>query len=294
MGETKRLTESLIDHINKDEWIVGSEVAVRGTNGRIDVCAVRKRQYLRKQIRAYEVKISRTDFLADVGAQKWRKYLACCHQVYFATPSGLISKSDLPAGAGLITFGAKGWQVARAAPIHEPTDLDSDAVLSILFSVTRQADQTRDRLARLAAKNKMDFIEVSREIGGEVGRRLAGLSPQAEKRTERIIREVEKLFGPDQDVIQSLRFAARISPEKEIIKRIGSFLSGLPDGFYREAPSELGRSIADLTEPEERVETEAPLERHASMDKKEKLKTPKIRSKKDRKGNTPGLFGFMS
>ena len=140
----------------------------------------------------------------------------------------------------------------------------------------------------------MDFSEVSREIGGEVGRRLAGLSPQTEKKTERIIREVENLFGPDQDVIKSLRFAARISPEQDIIKRIGSFLSGLSDGFFREEPSTLGRGIADLTEPEERVKMEAPLERHANLDKKEKLKTPKIRSKKDRKGDTPGLFGFMS
>lgn len=299
---TKEITKSLIESISKDEWIVGAEVAVRGTNGRIDVCAVRKRQFLRKQIRGYEVKISRSDFLSDVGSQKWRKYLAVCHQVYFAAPSGLLKKNEIPHGAGLITLGDKGWQVIKSAPVHEPESLDADAVLSILFSTSRQDAEERDKLARLAARNSLNFSDVSREIGGEIGRRLAGLSPQTEKKAERVSREVEKLFGKDKDVIAALRFAAKISPEQDLIHRIGSFLTGISEGYYREDPETMDRglrSLKKLRAKEDQDTDGGSLEGHddhwpAPLDKKTEHKVTRTRSKKSRKSNTPSLFGCES
>jgi len=244
--KTEHVTARLIESFNSDEWITAKEVAVRGCDGRIDVVAVRRRQYLRKQFRAYEVKVSRSDFLSDVGSQKWRKYLSICHQVYFAAPAGLLRKEEIPKGAGLTVYGKKGWQVVKSAPVHEPENLDADAVLSILFSATRQHLSTRDKLAFLAAERRLQLTDVLKEMGGEIGRRLAGVTPKAEKEAERIMREVNRLYGSGKDAVLALRFAATIVPERDILNRIGDFLSGLSQGFHREDPDDLDKDMEKL------------------------------------------------
>lgn len=48
---------------------------------------------------AYEIKISRNDFLRD---DKWRTYLDYCSEFYFAAPPGIIDPSELPDEAGLL------------------------------------------------------------------------------------------------------------------------------------------------------------------------------------------------
>lgn len=264
---TKEITESLILSFNPEEWIAVPEVAVRGCNGRIDVCAVRRRQYLRKQIRGYEVKISRSDFLSDVGSQKWRKYLSVCHQVYFATPAGLLRKEEIPSGAGLIVLGDKGWQVIKSAPVHDPENLDADAVLSILFSSTRQMESSRDKLARQAALNRLSMSDVTKRLGGELSRRIAGLSPKAERESEKIVREVNKLFGSNRDAISALRAAAIIKPESDLLGRIGDFISGLAQGFYREEPSCIDKEIKLLSDKEHEKEVPLVISNSQEMDK---------------------------
>ena len=51
---------------------------------------------------AYECKISREDFRADVTTGKWLSYLEYAHAVIFAAPAGLLSKTEVPEFCGLI------------------------------------------------------------------------------------------------------------------------------------------------------------------------------------------------
>jgi hypothetical protein len=53
----------------------------------------------------YEIKVSRSDFLQD---NKWRAYLALCHQFYFVCPWGLIDPAELPADAGVLWMSSNG------------------------------------------------------------------------------------------------------------------------------------------------------------------------------------------
>lgn len=48
---------------------------------------------------AYEIKVSRSDFIAD---NKWPGYLPYCNQFYFVTPKGLIDLTEIPEQAGLL------------------------------------------------------------------------------------------------------------------------------------------------------------------------------------------------
>lgn len=48
---------------------------------------------------AYEIKISRSDFLND---KKWRAYLPYCNEFFFVAPKGIVKVDELPPEAGLL------------------------------------------------------------------------------------------------------------------------------------------------------------------------------------------------
>lgn len=52
-----------------------------------------------RETRGYEIKVSRSDFLAD---KKWQEYLKYCRVFYFVAPTGIIKPSELPPEIGLI------------------------------------------------------------------------------------------------------------------------------------------------------------------------------------------------
>lgn len=52
-----------------------------------------------RQVRIYEVKSSRADFLAD---SKWESYLRFCTQFAFVAPAGAIQRWELHRDVGLI------------------------------------------------------------------------------------------------------------------------------------------------------------------------------------------------
>ena len=52
-----------------------------------------------QHIRIFEMKVSRSDFIAD---KKWQNYLKYCHTFSFVCPYGLITKDDIPNGIGVL------------------------------------------------------------------------------------------------------------------------------------------------------------------------------------------------
>lgn len=67
---------------------------------RLDAVAVKK-SWAHPCITAYEVKVSRSDFLRD---EKWHGYLDYCHRLYFACPDGVIELDELPPEVGLMIY----------------------------------------------------------------------------------------------------------------------------------------------------------------------------------------------
>ena len=70
-----------------------------------DVLTLAK-SYARPDVTAFECKATRADFLADTGTGKWERYRPHCNRVYFACVQGLLTKKDIPAGAGLVEVAA--------------------------------------------------------------------------------------------------------------------------------------------------------------------------------------------
>jgi hypothetical protein len=78
---------------------VASEFSPAGSKCRFDVIGLGR--YTR-QVRIYEVKSSRADWLAD---SKWERYLPYCTHFSFVAPAGAIARWELDRDIGLIEYG---------------------------------------------------------------------------------------------------------------------------------------------------------------------------------------------
>lgn len=63
---------------------------------RIDMLSL---DYMGGEVRGYEIKTSRSDFLGD---KKWKEYLEYCGKFYFVCPAGMIKPEELDKEIGLI------------------------------------------------------------------------------------------------------------------------------------------------------------------------------------------------
>jgi hypothetical protein len=78
---------------------VATEFTPAGSSCRFDVIGLGR--YTR-QVRIYEVKSSRADFLAD---SKWESYLPFATHFAFVAPAGAIARWELDRSVGLIEYG---------------------------------------------------------------------------------------------------------------------------------------------------------------------------------------------
>jgi hypothetical protein len=83
---------------------VAREFSPAGSGCRFDVIGLGRHT---RQVRIYEVKSSRTDYLADA---KWERYLPYCTHFAFVAPAGAIARWELDRDIGLIEYGHPGLE----------------------------------------------------------------------------------------------------------------------------------------------------------------------------------------
>ncbi|MEL6859289.1 MAG: hypothetical protein AAFO74_12955 [Pseudomonadota bacterium] len=107
------LASDLAQHLVADNRMVWTDMQM-GPSGsaRPDVYTMQK-SYTRPRPISYEIKVSRSDFLSDVNAGKWQKYLDFSGGVIFAVPHGLVTKAEVPFECGLIVRGENGWRTLK-------------------------------------------------------------------------------------------------------------------------------------------------------------------------------------
>lgn len=167
------LQHDLAAHLQATGWLTFTEIEVGGWGseafGRVDVAAVKPRTYARKDIRAYEVKATRSDLLRDLAADKFRKYLEMFHRVYFAVPTGIVKLEELPKDVGLIVRGTNGWSHVRAARGNAPPKLNADFILALLYRGYEEHRVARDLRERLQWKDGIPVM--AHKLGYEKVRR---------------------------------------------------------------------------------------------------------------------------
>lgn len=152
-----RLAHLLIEKLEQEggggytgkAWLAAGEVSLpHRDGGRVDVLAARK-SWSNFEVRAHEVKVSRSDFFADVNAGKYRRYLTACHTVVFVVPAGLVKVAEVPDDAGLLVYDeAKGtWRMQRKPPrTSRPECLDERVLMALAMANDAQRTAQVDRL----------------------------------------------------------------------------------------------------------------------------------------------------
>ena len=113
---------------------LGSVWLNHGTGpGQADVITI-KPSYNRFNLDIYECKVTRSDFLQDIKTGKYKKYLQHCNKLYFAAPSGIIKKEELPDEVGLIVRGDNGWSTVKTAKKRKIEFLNEMLMALVFFN----------------------------------------------------------------------------------------------------------------------------------------------------------------
>ena len=258
------LAEDLAQSKDQAQWLTWVQIplgAVTYGSPRADVLAARK-SFVNPSFTIYEVKISRSDFNADINRGKYRGYFEHCCQLYFAVPKGLITKEDIPEGTGLTVRGDNGWHVVKAAPRREHTP-NIELLLKLLM---RGYDdhlvqwKQYDRLKNLEYKG---LKEASLQFGIKVARDLQDASELIEL-ANKLKDEVGKLIGKKYDSLSSAIYGLRADVDALLLQRryspeavaLASIVDRLFQGgrfFAGGTPNQL-REIADKLEAKLSVE----------------------------------------
>lgn len=196
---------------------LGSVFLNNGTQ-RADVIEI-KPSYTRFCVTIYEVKVSRGDFLNDIRTEKYKGYLEHCHRFYFAVPAGMISKDEVPIGAGLIVRGERGWSTIKRAKVMD-NKIPTETLLSLLFSKEREYFRDRKRYRVYEASSWSSKKKYYSALGKRVGEALRKYdeADSAKKHYESLINMVRE------DICEGLGVKynpnAWDSPEWELAKLV--------------------------------------------------------------------------
>lgn len=113
-----------------------------------------------------------SDFRADVTAGKYTKYFKYAGGVVFAVPEGLLKKSDIPDGCGLMVRKESGWHTLKGPTMRHIDNLPRDAWIKLLMDgITREVERTQIKSRSYGSW----FVErnLSKKHGEDVSRLVA-------------------------------------------------------------------------------------------------------------------------
>lgn len=142
-------------------------------------------------VTAYEVKVTRADFLGD---NKWKKYLDCCNVFAFVCPKGIIKPEELPQDVGLFYVASTGNRImVQRKPVFRDVEIPESvwryilmcrtAIVSEESKTSTQQQEWADWLATKAEKG---------ELGWRVSRKIRDIVDNAKREAERAKLDVER------------------------------------------------------------------------------------------------------
>ncbi|MCZ7836162.1 MmcB family DNA repair protein [Atlantibacter hermannii] len=138
----------------------------------------------------YEIKVSVSDFRADVTAGKYTKYFSYASAVVFAVPEGMLKKSDIPEGCGLMVRKESGWHTLKGPTMRSIDNLPRDAWIKLVIDGIRRETE-RSRLTMRSAPVYVDERRLAQRHGDEIAR-LVSQAYNAKARLESAIQNQEK------------------------------------------------------------------------------------------------------
>ena len=239
--------QSLADHLRAAGWAVYTEIPLGPVTsgpsvGRADVLALKKSYSVRAVI--YECKTSRGDFQGDVNRGKYERYFGSAHQVYFATPAGMVRKEEVPSHCGLITrTEGKGWHTVKGATVRH-LEIPHAMLLACLFREQEEKAGARRLRDRIDLRDNIDLRERAKGIGYEVRRKLSGIEDEWNKIREaqgiideflgRKSRGIYEAIGELRRYVEDIRHLEAMPVAIELVQVASELVSGQRGTLWRE------------------------------------------------------------
>lgn len=223
------LAHSLACHLIGEGRMVWEDIpAGKAGSCRPDVFTISK-SYSMPNPTSYEIKVSVEDFRSDVTSGKYQKYLEFSSSVIFATPKGMIKKSDVPKGCGLIQWNGSGWNALKRPTVNPSFSLNSEFLLKLLMEgKERQTTKPEQKIRTYDAIKQNKAL--MKKFGKDIGKKHSLIRdyPRMKSELKRMKKELADLFGLDPDKEWGLEFDIQYHIDK-IKKECGS--GALKKGF---------------------------------------------------------------
>lgn len=136
-----------------------TEVSIDSGFRRMDAWSMRK-SWAKPLVVAYEVKVSRSDFLRD---HKMQEYMAFCNELYVVAPKGVLSIDELPEGCGYLEVTSTGNRLlTRKKAQYRECVLPEEFYRGLLFSKADSYFAMADNASRALARRVGAYREFER------------------------------------------------------------------------------------------------------------------------------------
>jgi DNA repair protein MmcB-like len=219
--EHNALAEDLAASKRRSGHIVQTKLSIGTfrTHGEMDLFFMRP-SWTDPAVTCVEVKISRSDFLADVTSGKYTRYRPFCRFLYFAVPKGMVKRDEIPPRIGLYERGEEKWRTVKRATAEDMTVEDHFQVLKSLvmrhhnrpIGPRSRADRIRDMLQVSSEAEYLELWGKARVIGENIAnevskaRREAASCRQEAAASRMEKRDLAPVLGITEDEAQKLRW----------------------------------------------------------------------------------------
>lgn len=135
------------------------------------------------QIRGYEIKVSRSDFLRDI---KYSQYLPYFHEFYFVVPAGMVQRQEVEENIGLMWYNPEtGVITTKKKAVWRNIEIDA---LMLLYVIMYRLDSDRLPFHSTKADYWRDWAEgriSDRELGNQVRSKLVTRISELEQENKR-------------------------------------------------------------------------------------------------------------
>lgn len=248
------LAKDLRDSLRAQGFMAWTEVPCVGgptigySAGRMDVWAI-KPSYAERYTAAYEIKVRRYDFERDKNTDKFEKYRPYARRFYYACPSGLIKRTEVPEGVGLAVRSKRGWMhLKHPDPNMAYEEIPHEFILMLLRRGLEEEREVRDLEHRVLWDSNHRLGPRALGLGRETAEKLSAYERggQVEEDTEDSNRRYRALefydavvemlpkLGLDlddffrQDLARQAEFMGQMIGHADLLRRMGAFLQRMP------------------------------------------------------------------
>lgn len=187
---------------------------------------------------AYEVKVDRSDFMRELLDPTKRAFAeSCAMECWFATPSGLVTKDEIPEGWGLVTVDKNGdLKTVKMPTQRTPAPWGMPFIATLLRKASEPASEVPLPMWKVAGKDlTMEELKAVFAAEVEVIRRELTLDIRAEERKlheegkrtlESQVREGARLHTMVGNYLGLTPYETNLFSKDQLIKKLETFKSG--------------------------------------------------------------------